>query len=174
MDIDFSSIAFELLSEAATDLKLFFGNLVRSERMKDSGEYSDNPEEAAQMQAEIDATDVEFEVEGSSIAVKIVTSGSEYDKVSTEGKPESYSGGQGGIVTLPDGSTVRSEVNPNLWGQPVPDSAEPPSVWKDNAIKMIQSLLPQQIKDYVTERIGSKIAPVIGQFLSSKLAGGVA
>ena len=125
------------------------------------------------MQAEIDSTDVDISVEGNTVSVKIVTSGSEYDKVSTEGKPEAFSGGQGGTVTLPDGSTVTSNVPPELWGQPVPNSAEPPSVWKDNAIKMIQSLLPGQIKDYITGKLGSKIAPVIGQFLSSQLAGGV-
>ena len=174
MDIDFTSALSEVLQEAASALKDFFSNLVRSERMKESGEYLDNPEEAAQMEAEINATGVDFYIDGSSISVKIVTSESLYDKVSTEGKEESYSGGQGGSVTLPDGTVVDSEVPQQLWGQPVPNSAEPPSVWKENAITMIKSLLPDQLRDYVKSHLGGKIAPVIGQHLSSALSGGVA
>ena len=174
MDTDLTGVIHEILTEFAAEAKLFFTNLVRSERMKDAAEYSDNPEEATQMDAEINATEFELEVEGSSLVGRIKTSGSDYDKVSTEGKPESYSGGQGGMVTLPNGEVVPSEVNPNFWGQPVPDSAEPPSQWKENATKMIQSLLPGQLSDFVKSRLGDKIAPLIGRMLTPQLTGGVA
>lgn len=173
MDIDFSSLVTEILQEAAIELKLFFTNLVRSERMIESGEYSDNPEEAAQMQVEIDATEVELHVEGTSISAKIITSGSNYDKISTEGQGESYSGGQNGLVTKPDETVVPSKVVPQFWGQPVLDSAEPPSVWKENSIKKMNSLLPSQLEDYVKSRLGEKLPPVIGKYFSSMLTGGV-
>ena len=174
MDTDFSDIISDLLNEAVNDLKTFFVNIVRSERMKESDEYSDNPEESAQMQEEIDATDIRFEVSGTQVMAEIVTSGSAYDKISTEGKEISYSGGQNGIVTYPDGHKEPSKVPVSLQGQPVPDSEEPKSVWKENAIKIIKSLLPGQIRDYLQAKLGERIAPIIGQMLSSQLAGGVA
>lgn len=145
MDIDLS-----FLSGPIQGLSSFFTSLAQSERSKESNEYKDNPEEAAAMDAEISATQVSVSFNGNEVSLQLITSGSLWDDVSTEGKGTAYIGGSDGIVTDPDGSTRMSNVPEQLWGtRPVEDSSEPSSPWKSNFITMAQSLLPGLVQEII-------------------------
>lgn len=145
MDIDLSFLAGPI-----SELSSFFTNLAQSERSKESGEYKDNPEEAAAMDQEISNTKVDVIFDGSNVTLQLSTSGSLWDDVSTEGKGTAYIGGDSGTVTEPDGSTRMSNVPEQLWGtRPVEDSSEPASPWKENFRKMAESLLYGQVEDII-------------------------
>lgn len=169
--MDINDAFAPIVESGVEEIASFLTQIAQHERMEDSTEYMDNPEESAQMEEEIKATYVKGEADGMTAKFSLVTSGSEYDKVTTEGKPESYSGGQEGMVTLVTGEEVPSKVNPNLWGQPVPDSAEPPSVWKDNYEKIAGSLASQQMSDYIREHASKALTPVIANAIQSRLGG---
>ena len=164
MDIDLSFLAGDV-----EGLSSFFTSLAQSERSKEADEYRDNPAEAAAMDAEIAATKFVVSFSGNTVTGEIITSGSLYDGVSTEGKGEAYIGGSGGIVTDPDGSTRMSNVPPQLWGTSVVEgSAEPSSPWKENVMTMVESLLPGLVGDVMNahrQEIAEAAKPEIAEML---------
>lgn len=177
MDIDMDSYVNELLQDFISEYKQTYDQLVQRERIEDETavkEYQENDEELAQFVEEVQDTHFDMQAEGTSLRGEIITSGSMFDTITTEGKGESYSGGTNGVVTYPDEHTEPSPVPIQMQGQPVPNSADPPSLWKENAKIKIQSLLPGDLSEYVKSRLGEKIAPAIGELLSKQLAGGVA
>ena len=169
MDIDLSFLAGPISA-----LSQFFTNLAQSERSKEAGEYKDNAEEAAATDAEIAATKVIVSFDGHTVRLQLITSGSMWDSISTEGKGTALIGGSGGTVTEPDGSTRQSNVPPQLWGTTtVEDSAEPASPWRDNFMKMVQTLLPSQVQDIISSSkafIADAIKPQIIGMLGGALA----
>lgn len=169
MDIDLSFLAGPI-----SGLSTFFTNLARSERSKEAGEYKDNAEEAAATDEEISATQVTVSFDGKKVKLSLETSGSMWDSVTTGGKGIAMIGGQGGTVTEPDGSTRMSNVPPQLWGtRPVDDSAEPASLWKENFMKMAESLLPGLVQDIIASSkamIADAIKPQIVAALGGAFA----
>lgn len=169
MDIDLSFLAGPISA-----LSQFFTNLARSERSKEAGEYKDNAEEASATDAEISATKVIVSFDGKTVRLQLLTSGSMWDSVTTEGKGTALVGGSGGIVTEPDGSTRPSNVPSQLWGTTtVDDSAEPSSVWKENFIMMAETILPSEVQEILASN-KSSIAEAVKPQILSMLGGALA
>ena len=162
VNIDFGSF----LAPYLPSLSNFFSNLVRQQRAEDLQGHMNNEKEIAQTQEELSATKFVLEINGDRISGHIETSGSMWDKDMDEGHPAPMIGGSGGVITNPDESSEPSTVRKNLQGtNNIESYAEEGSpVWRDNAMKMIKTLLPDYVRDIIAfakDKIAELIAPMI-------------
>ena len=74
---------------------------------------------------------------------------SPYSDIIENGMPAPYTGGQGGLVHMPDGSTRSSNVPSQLWGNEIPDYAKTGTAAFEEMDRMQQTLFPQAVSDAV-------------------------
>ena len=77
-------------------------------------------------------------------------------------------GGSNGTVTNPDGSTYQSQVPPSLWGTPLPEYAKDPNPISEGVQIMLQTLVPQWVRDTVASSKGD-IATICRNEVISRL-----
>ena len=74
---------------------------------------------------------------------------SPYNEIIENGMPAPYTGGTGGLVHMPDGSTKPSNVPIQLWGQEIPEYAKAGTSAFEETDKIQQTLFPQEVRNAV-------------------------
>lgn len=72
---------------------------------------------------------------------------SPYAEIIENGMPAPLTGGQGGLVHMPDGTTRPSNVPEQLWGYEIPEYAKQGTSAFEEMDNMQRSLFPQAVKD---------------------------
>ena len=75
---------------------------------------------------------------------------SPYSEIIENGMSAPYTGGEGGLVHMPDGTTHTSLVPPQLWGYEIPDYAKPGTEAFSEMDKLQRTLFPQAVRDAVS------------------------
>lgn len=111
-----------------------------------------NEKELAEYEKIADSYEYSVIQNGSSVSfVRKQRTESPYQKIIEEGMPAPLSGGEGGTVTEPDGSTRPSLVPEQLQGQELPWYAKDPNPISEEAETMLETLTAQWVEETIDE-----------------------
>lgn len=161
-----------VMAVAAEAGKQLLKDLIEQERNVDG--FTDNAEELAATNALFDSLLPETSIANGSISFSISNPDSEWGETIEHGT-DPVAGGQGGMVTHPDGSQEPSRVPPQLWGTPLPWLQTAGTMWLDNVMTKARTLIPERVTSVISEyssEIGEAIAPYITERLAAALGGG--
>lgn len=148
-------------------LETTFKNIAQNEFSKVSNEYSDNEDEYKATMAAIDSVQAKISIEGASVKLEFIFGGNEaWVETMDEGQGVPVLGGDGGIVTYPDGHTEPSMVPEQFWGTPYPEGAEPPSHIMENIRTISEPILREQIETLLHS---DAVVAVVKAFITSNL-----
>lgn len=152
-----------LLAARAKSFEMPAEAFARSRIMLLSSEYGDNAEERAALQniAEGIKCTVNASADGASLSIDYDSRDpGDYLSVVDGGLEAPQTGGNHGTVTMPDGSTRRSNVPPALWGNPIEEFAEPPSGVVEEIKMMLTDLFTEHLRLLIAEN-KSEIAKTV-------------
>lgn len=141
--------------------------LVEKERNVDG--YTDNAEEMAATNAFFDSLVPEASSGDGMIRISLPDSDSPWGNTMEAGVTNPVIGGQGGMVTHPDGSKTKSEAPKQLYNTPLPWFATAAATWRENVMTQAQTLIPDAIRNAVSE-YSSEIAESVKEYVAQKLA----
>lgn len=108
-----------------------------------------NPEEQKEIERIANSFKYEVSNSGDEIELRRMYLQSPFEDIIENGMPAPYTGGEGGLVHLPDGSTRPSNVPEQLWGYELPWYAKQRSSAFSEMDTMQRSLFSQAVKDAV-------------------------
>lgn len=108
-----------------------------------------NPEEAAEIEKIANSFRYTIIKEGDELQLSREVCQSPYAEIIENGMPAPYTGGEGGIVHMPDGTTRSSKVPVQLWGHELPEYAKAGTAAFEEMDLMQKTLFPQAVRDAV-------------------------
>lgn len=145
-------------------------NSLRTSQWASAASVARNEKEQAEYAKIAQSAQYEFGQNGAGVSLKE----SEFDvspfkEIIEEGMGTPYSGGQGGTVTEPDGSTHSSNVPSQLWGTPLPWYAKEANPVSEGIITMLKSLVPSWVRETAADS-KSEIAEVLKEDILKELS----
>lgn len=108
-----------------------------------------NPEEVAEIEKIADSFRYTVIKEGDELQLSREVCQSPYAEIIENGMPAPYTGGEGGLVHMPDGTTRASNVPVQLWGHELPEYAKAGTSAFEEMDLMQKTLFPQAVRDAV-------------------------
>lgn len=168
--MDMSNEILEAVMPQIKSLESLYTNIFRSELQKIAGEYEDNPDEQIATQQVINSVQAVITSEGTSLKMEFKTANDPWFEIMNEGMeaPEVT----GGEIALPQGGTRESHAA--VTGGVFYEGAEPDSMGAENAMKMIRSLFPEDVKEIITgdELVKTIISGRLSEEIQKALGGG--
>ena len=143
-----------LIASRAKEFQDFAESFARSRFLLHSTEFGQNNEETEALQNIAAGIKCEIVQSDSGVSLSIDFDDGdtgEYLDVVEHGMPPPLTGGRGGIVTNPDGSTYPSRVPKQLWGNPIDEYAKTGSDVLDEVKMMLKDLFTQRVKEITSE-----------------------
>lgn len=143
----------------------------RSRFMLRTSEYGDNEEEVSALQDIAENIKCTVETSGDGVSLNIdFDSGDkgDYLEIIENGMPAPQTGGKGGVVTNPDGSTRLSEVPQQLWGNPIEEYSEQGSEILQEIKTMLTSLFKTYVEDVISD-CRSEITKIAKEYVENEL-----
>lgn len=160
---DFEVKLRSLIAERSRGFKTVGEAFAKTRFMVAASEYGDNPDEQHALAQISDAFRCDIVATPEGVRLMFDTDNNDpgnYLSIVEGGMPPPLSGGNNGIVTLPDGSTRRSRVPEQLQGQPIEEYAEPASDIMDELETMLGDLFADYVNNAVDESKSDIIAHV--------------
>lgn len=160
---DFEVKLRSLIAERSRGFKTVGEAFAKTRFMVAASEYGDNPDEQHALAQISDAFRCDIVATSEGVRLMFDTDNNDpgnYLSIVEGGMPPPLSGGNNGIVTLPDGSTRRSRVPEQLQGQPIEEYAEPASDIMDELETMLGDLFADYVNNAVDESKSDIIAHV--------------
>lgn len=115
-EINGSAIA-SILADDVLSFEPIATNFVKSRFLVLASEFGSNEKEAAEISKLADVIQCTIKQDGAGFSLTIdYPDDSNYFEIIQNGMPAPVAGGSGGIAHNPDGSTYKSEVRPQFWG----------------------------------------------------------
>lgn len=108
-----------------------------------------NPEEIAEIEKIANSFRYTVTKEGDEAQLSREVCQSPYAEIIENGMSAPYTGGQGGLVHMPDGTARSSNVPVQLWGHELPEYAKQGTGAFEEMDRMQQTLFPQAARDAV-------------------------
>lgn len=140
-----------ILMPRVQDFRMSAVNFAKSRFLVAASEFSSNEEETAELMSIADSITIDIFAEGSSVGMNIEYGHSPYLGIIQEGMETPLSGGSGGMVTLPDGSTRLSLVPEQLQGQELPEYSKAGQDVMGEVATMMKDLFRQAVEDSVQD-----------------------
>lgn len=121
------SVIIALIASKAQDYQSMAENFAKSRFLLASIEYGQNEDETRALEKIASGIKCKISQTESGITMDIDFDGNDagnYLEIIESGMPAPVTGGAGGFVHNPDGSTETSKVPPELWGNPIPEFAK--------------------------------------------------
>lgn len=160
MTSDMTAKLRTLVAAKSKGFKMIGEAFAKTRFMVAASEYGDNPDEQHALAQISDAFRCDVVETAEGVRLVFDTDNGDpgnYLNIIEEGMPPPLSGGNNGIVTLPDGSTRPSRVPEQLHGQPIEEYAEPAS----DVINELETMLGDLFADHVHNVIGESRNEII-------------
>ena len=154
MTSDFEVKLRSLIAERSRGFKTVGEAFAKTRFMIAASEYGDNPDEQHALAQISDAFRCDIVATSEGVRLMFDTDNNDpgnYLSIVEGGMPPPLSGGNNGIVTLPDGSTRPSRVPEQLQGQPVEEYAEPASEIMEQLTSMLRDLFADYVRNVIHE-----------------------
>ena len=158
----------QAIAPAIQEREFFYTAIFRNELIKIADEYSDNSDEKIATQQVIDSIHAVIKIEGSHISMSFECDNEPWFTVMNEGMDAPYVNGE--TVDLPQGGQRKSKASSS--GGYFSEGSEPGSTAQENAMKLINSLFPEDIKEIIASdelvstiikgRLSEEIQKVLG------------
>lgn len=106
-----------------------------------------NPDEVAEIEKIANSFRYVFSKEGDEVQLSREVCQSPYAEIIENGMSAPLTGGEGGLVHMPDGTTRRSNVPEQLWGHELPEYAKKGTGAFEEMDRMQRTLFPQAARD---------------------------
>lgn len=163
----------EILSQIfnrAKSYESFAEEFAKSRFMVLSSAYGQNSEELAALEKIASQIKCTVQISGAGISQTIdFESGDsgDYLDVIEHGMPAPQTGGQGGTVTNPDGSTRPSNVPEQLWGNPIDEYAKVGAEVQSEVNTMLSGQFAEEVRSIVSNSNADIARIVKNEFLKS-------
>lgn len=160
-----------IMAAAAESGRQVLKDLIEKERNVDG--FTDNAEELAATNAFFDSLVPEATTGDGMLSFSIPDTNNEWGETISEGT-DPVAGGQGGMVTYPDGHQEPSKVPPQLWGTSLPWLKAAASTWRENVVTQAKTLIPEAVRNTMSEysqQIGESVSGWVKEMLQQALGG---
>lgn len=161
----------ELISSEAHKYQQMAENFAKSRFLLASIEYGQNEDEAQALEKIADGIKCTISSVSTGLTLDIDFDNNDaghYLDVIQGGMGAPVTGGEGGFVHNPDGSTETSKVPPELWGNPIPEFAKQGSDVLGEVRMMLQQLFADEVRNIVQEQ-KPQIATLVKNYLVAEL-----
>lgn len=137
-----------------------------------SSVYGQNSEELSAMEKIASQIRCEVTLSGNGISLSIDYEGGDsgdYLDIIQHGMPAPLTGGQGGIVTNPDGSTRQSNVPEELWGNPIDEYAKAGTDVQGEIEQMLNTLFSEEVRS-IASSSSAEIAAIAKKQILNTMA----
>ena len=169
--MDMNNEIIELCKPEIKSLEMLYTNIFKAELQKIAGEYEDNNDEKIATQQVIDSFRAIINFEDSSIIMSFEYDNEPWFEIMNEGMEAPEVTGED--VELPQGGT--KESNAAVTGGEYLEGAESGSMAKENAMKIINSLFPDDVRSIILNNplVSTMIAGRLKEEIQKMLGGNV-